>query len=213
MFPTRTETRHLGIVASLAAAARDMHYRSVVIAGLQSAADRLAENTAMDLCRCYCLASSHFRFAADGHQWRQYLPEKPAARKAVAAMVRSDGTEELQAEVSALSPMLPDRSAATAGELASGMSFASLKSTLQRLEEESSMLVVSGPAVTQDADALVALAIVPRLILAVPVDADRGEVADTARMLKTLGVDIVGTVLTGYRNPLPRWLDFLLGYR
>jgi hypothetical protein len=98
-------------------------------------------------------------------------------------------------------------------ELVADAPFSLVRATIDELEKETSMLVMSAPPLLGDQTAAVALSLVPRVILCVPAQTDREDLLVARKALEAMNVELMGSVMIGYRNPLPKWLDFLLGYR
>lgn len=209
---TKGSPRHFGAVTTLVQAARDERYRSVAVVGLYADASALAGSMALDICQSFSVHSTYFHFENGRHRWRQFQPgsikiysEVPS--NAIAPAKGRYGALALESEPT------PPAESETEVELVEDAPFSLVRATVEELAEESSMLVLSAPPLLSDASSLMALSIVPRVILEVPSKSSRGDLIAAQKAIEAMNVELLGTVMTGYKNPLPRWLDFLLGYR
>lgn len=208
---TNGHLRHFGAVTTLVQAARDHRYRSVAVAGLYSNASALAAGMALDICQSFSVHSTFFHFEDGHHRWRQFRPHgievyngaqskaAPPKNRYSALALETGPTPPLEGEPEV--------------ELVEDAPFSLVRATVEELAEESSMLVLSAPPLLADPSSLRALSIVPRVILVVPSKTDRTDLTTAQKSLEAANVELLGTIMTDYQNPLPKWLDFLLGYR
>jgi len=210
----KRELQQLGAVTTLVQAARDHRFRSVAVAGLYADASPLAEKMAVDLHRGFGLSTTLFQFEAGRHRWRKFIPANLHVHQEVPSKARA-AARNYPSPMSLALESQPEPAGETGAEtlLASDVPFDLLRETVQELEEATSMLVLSAPPLITDPQALTALSLVPRVILEVPAQADRQDLIAAGTALESMNIELLGAVLTGYRNPLPKWLDFLLGYR
>lgn len=206
------QVQHFGAVTKLVQASRDHRCRSIAVTALYGDASPLAARMARDLCQNFSFLSTWFHFEPGRHRWRQFHPKGievyQTAPKAVPVrpamnfpLMALDGEP------------VPDIDGSPEIELAADAPFSLLRATVEELEMESSMLVLSAPPLLRDSNVAMALSLVPRVILCVPAQCNRDDLITARKALDAMNVELMGMVMTGYRNPLPRWLDYLLGYR